>query len=320
MPLEVFELEYTFAVNFNMSKNVDFGKRLVEVRKARGLTQDEVAERCNINVRTIQRIESGEVTPRAFTIKTISEVLKFDFFEASTTGNEADKKSRYARLKFYLTDLFNLKTHAMRKITILAMLCLLVVLAVFAFMPKAEAKNQKLPNFINTPERVEVAFTNDFTIDSLVYIKNELMKRGITISYKRADFDKAGRLLTVSASVDCGDGFSGSFSNEADPFSVFFRYEEGLKQVSNAKEKRVGFFRYYNKKAKILFLAGCINCGEGADVNKGYLYVVDGKEVDSISHISPDSIESISVLKEQTSVEQYGEKGRNGVVIIATKK
>lgn len=36
---------------------------------------------CNINVRTIQRIEAGEVTPRSYTLKTILKVLDCDLEE-----------------------------------------------------------------------------------------------------------------------------------------------------------------------------------------------------------------------------------------------
>ena len=67
-------------------ETLDFGKKLIEVRKVKGLTQGDVAEKCKITTRTIQRIESGIVQPRAFTIKIISETLGFDFFETSDTG------------------------------------------------------------------------------------------------------------------------------------------------------------------------------------------------------------------------------------------
>ncbi len=56
-----------------------FGKELIKVRKSRGLTQAEVAEKCNVTIRTIQRIESGAVNPRSSTIKIISKSLEFDF-------------------------------------------------------------------------------------------------------------------------------------------------------------------------------------------------------------------------------------------------
>ncbi len=49
------------------------------------------------------------------------------------------------------------------------------------------------------------------------------------------------------------------------------------------------------------------------------LVIVDGKEVlekDTLSKISPERIKSISVLKDKTATAIYGEKGKNGVIII----
>ncbi len=50
------------------------------------------------------------------------------------------------------------------------------------------------------------------------------------------------------------------------------------------------------------------------------LYILDGKPVPSIENINPEDIESISVLKNESSVAIYGEKGKNGVILITTKK
>jgi len=49
-------------------------------------------------------------------------------------------------------------------------------------------------------------------------------------------------------------------------------------------------------------------------------FIVDGKEVNNPGDISPNDIESISVLKGDNATKLYGEKGKNGVVIISTKK
>lgn len=49
------------------------------------------------------------------------------------------------------------------------------------------------------------------------------------------------------------------------------------------------------------------------------LYIVNHVEMDNIGHISPDRIESISVLKENSAIAHYGEKGKNGAVIITLK-
>jgi len=65
----------------------DLGQKVTELRQQKGLTQEQLAERCEVSPRTIQRIESGEVDPRAYTIHCLGEVLEFDFGEENT-GNE----------------------------------------------------------------------------------------------------------------------------------------------------------------------------------------------------------------------------------------
>ncbi|WP_426327210.1 TonB-dependent receptor plug domain-containing protein [Pedobacter sp. R-06] len=49
------------------------------------------------------------------------------------------------------------------------------------------------------------------------------------------------------------------------------------------------------------------------------LYVVDGKEVPDLN-LNEESIESIEVLKDSSARSLHGDKGKNGVVIITTKK
>ncbi len=46
----------------------DLGLKVSELRQQKALTQEQLAERCEVSARTIQRIESGEVDPRAYTL------------------------------------------------------------------------------------------------------------------------------------------------------------------------------------------------------------------------------------------------------------
>ncbi len=55
------------------------------------------------------------------------------------------------------------------------------------------------------------------------------------------------------------------------------------------------------------------------DARAKLLYVVDGKEVTD-PNLDEASIESITVLKDSASLKLYGDKGKNGVIIITTKK
>ena len=65
-------------------KQPELGLKISELRKSKGLTQEELVEQCNISVRTIQRIEAGEVTPRSYTIKTILSALDYDLDQIIT--------------------------------------------------------------------------------------------------------------------------------------------------------------------------------------------------------------------------------------------
>jgi uncharacterized Tic20 family protein len=64
----------------------DLGIKVVELRKQKGLTQEQLAEICEITPRTIQRIESGEVDPRSYTLQCLGTALAFDFEVDNTTS------------------------------------------------------------------------------------------------------------------------------------------------------------------------------------------------------------------------------------------
>lgn len=57
----------------------DLGIKVTELRQQKGLTQEQLAEKCEVSTRTIQRIESGDVDPRSYTLNCLSDVLDFDF-------------------------------------------------------------------------------------------------------------------------------------------------------------------------------------------------------------------------------------------------
>lgn len=61
------------------------GQKVSELRQLKGFTQEQLAEKCDVSTRTIQRIESGEVDPRAYTLQCLSDALKFDFGEQDTS-------------------------------------------------------------------------------------------------------------------------------------------------------------------------------------------------------------------------------------------
>ena len=61
---------------------------------------------------------------------------------------------------------------------------------------------------------------------------------------------------------------------------------------------------------------------DDVDENKKPQFIVDGKKVSNkeFEKLKPDNIESISVLKGEAAIKKYGEKAKNGVIEITTKK
>jgi len=134
----------------------DLGKKIAELRKAKGFTQEELVEKCNLSVRTLQRIESGEVAPRSYTLKLIFTALDFDIHE--TPGkNFSEKKfrisNRLSQFYGFVLDLFNFKTHTMKKITILAITIGLIFAGVFIL--SSESKAQKAEKAIKAIEEAQ---------------------------------------------------------------------------------------------------------------------------------------------------------------------
>lgn len=73
------------------SKQMKTGQLIRELRLKKGITQEDLAEKTDISVRTIQRIESGEVDPRAYTLQAIATALEVDFEVLATSEAEAQE-------------------------------------------------------------------------------------------------------------------------------------------------------------------------------------------------------------------------------------
>ena len=70
------------------------------------------------------------------------------------------------------------------------------------------------------------------------------------------------------------------------------------------------------------YLAGYEAGKKGLPPTQNVLVLVDGKEIpyDELAKIKGSSIERMDVLKDKEAIEKYGEKAKNGVILITTKK
>lgn len=130
-------------------KQPELGQTILELRQRTGLTQSELTERCNMSLRTIQRIEAQEVTPRNYTIKTILSCLGYDPHEDTIGNDDSQDKDgngmpRQKRLIKHIKELFNLKTNTMKKLSILSLFVLFVFAGAFFANTQLSAQGQAI--------------------------------------------------------------------------------------------------------------------------------------------------------------------------------
>ena len=165
-------------------KQPDLGKKISELRLAKGLTQSELAKECNVSLRTIQRIESAEVTPRSYTVKLIFTNLDYEIYNSfGKLSYRLDRTAYWVKIwleQFYKygLDLFNLKTNTMRKISILSVPCISIILLVLFMGLDAKAQDKEKVKAILTESNTKfVDWFNAGQIDSigLNYLDNACM-------------------------------------------------------------------------------------------------------------------------------------------------
>ena len=92
---------------------------------------------------------------------------------------------------------------------------------------------------------------------------------------------------------------------------VTFRLEDGIKGADDPLIERTA-----------AYLAGYYAAKNGLPPTLQSLILVDGKEVsyDELGKIKSESIDHMDVLKDKSAIEKYGEKAKDGVILITTKK
>lgn len=81
----------------------ELGIKIQELRKQKGMTQEDLAEKTGLSVRTIQRIESGEVDPRSYTLSQIAEALGVDLVDLTKEQEENQPKMPESERRKWLT-------------------------------------------------------------------------------------------------------------------------------------------------------------------------------------------------------------------------
>lgn len=114
-------------------------------------------------------------------------------------------------------------------------------------------------------------------------------------------------------------------SNHKELIVSYNGYTSKLVNTSNRDDfKKVELQKYTDhsdKKQKIVVKGSKGILSELPEEDRPLL-IMDEKEIEfeKLKDLNPNEIESISVLKDESATKKYGEKGKNGVIIITTKK
>jgi len=152
-------------------KQPDLGRKIAELRKAKGYTQEELVDICNLSVRTLQRIESGEVSPRSYTLKVIFSALEYEVFDSSGSSTG---RMRFGQLFHPVIELFNLKTNTVKKLSILSLplIAMVIILVVVSSESKAQS-HEKVKAVIDESNKNMMRWFNAGQVDSILTLYAE---------------------------------------------------------------------------------------------------------------------------------------------------
>jgi len=186
----------------------DLGKKIAELRKAKGFTQEELVEKCNLSVRTLQRIESGEVTPRSYTLRLIFTNLEYSYDDSFEKNKNGFFLFHWLeQLYRYVFDLFNLKTKTMKKISILTIMLsslFLIATAINNSQDPNLAKSDINETNLEQPDQKDLVFSN-FYCENCFEDNNDLIGHGVSFKTNgvtiKMDLIKLNK---VSREFNCG--------------------------------------------------------------------------------------------------------------------
>lgn len=75
------------------------GARLKEIRKARGFTQEALAEKVDLTPQYLSRLEAGHQSPSVKTVAKLAEALNVELWELFDLGHQGSVKEVRVRLR-----------------------------------------------------------------------------------------------------------------------------------------------------------------------------------------------------------------------------
>jgi len=169
-----------------------------------------------------------------------------------------------------------------------------------------EGKKHELNNS-DSDNNVFVISSDDANDDH--FVKEIIIKNGDTIS-----IDEKHTMKMIQTDADGDIEFIGKYGDSKKIHKVFrIKTGEGDGNLTwiTEDDNKVILNKIDDSDAEIKFNSG-----------KEPLFLADGKEITSqeMNDMVPETIDKIEVFKGDSATKRYGDKGKNGVVVITTKK
>ena len=190
----------------------------------------------------------------------------------------------------------------------------------------AQTKTSEVETNI-TITKVTIEINKDTSDEQLkrdaAFVKKQ---KGIDLKFKGIKRNSKGEITAISSSYKSTSGNSGNYKvSKTEPITAFV-FSVALDK--NGKGDRIGYYTKNTDEETTDIDASENTYLKGATINidgskEKPLYIVDGKEQRAdfdVLTLDVNFIESINVFKGESAKKRYGNKGKNGVIEITTKK
>ncbi len=230
-----------------------------------------------------------------------------------------------------LTQTSNPTYSYMRRVMVLPVLFITISLVSI----KVHAR-EKIENKVESIKSQIISLISDTTKPTIISIKADTVDQrnkpvyfveGVKISEQEM---KAIPLDNVkSINVMKGESAIKKYSNEGKNgvVEIFLKDLQRKDQLPNKEWSNINVSQYYSSSLSRIFNLEYVNgvkvefkSALDTAVRNNPLYVLDGVPIKDFKGISPIEIESMNIMKDPSSTSLYGDAGKNGVILITTKK
>ncbi len=221
-----------------------------------------------------------------------------------------------------------MKTPQLAKIKVLLFIPLTAVLLMAFSNPKPLLNPvvEKVGTLTQKIHNANLLTDNLTSQDPMVSEKDGILIKGKVIDGSTSKPIKGVNIIIEGTTKGTTSDVNGAFEIKADKSNVFlvFSHIGYTTLVNEFKSDNNAAIIKLDMGTHDLSTVSVVIPGDKKDLEiKPYPYVlVDGVPVDqeTMKSLDPEKIESVSVLKDESATAAYGDKGKNGVILIVMKK